>query len=273
MDEKTIIHIALSVLVVLLVIVNGVKYGVVGLIIVVLGFVSLGLILLIAFADFLIFPAFTKLLNIVIVPSKGYIIPKSQDAIIKYSNGIYYATGYLTANIYNYIFAQEQVQEEDMALAAAPDKWEKAIMNIHFPFKFNIVAVAEEVQHYREELEAKRGLLEFQYSKETQGSNPNPMGLETIQRQINVIQARIDRIGEGERPVNSIMYIESTAVGVSQKEAMDRLTNQLNELSTVFNIFDLSIARIMGREMYLVHNFNYRVPSIGELSSEFDQQK
>ena len=85
--------------------------------------------------------------------------------------------------------------------------------------------------------------------------------------------ARIDRIGEGERPVNSVMYIESTAVGVSQKEAMDRLTNQLNELSTVFNIFDLSIARIMGREMYLLHNFNYRIPDLAELTSGFDIQK
>jgi hypothetical protein len=273
MDERTILYLALSVLIAVITMISAAKFGIIGIAIAIISAVAIGIMLLLAFADFIIFPLFTKALNITIIPSKDYMIPKSQDAVIKYSNGIYYATGYLTANIYNYVFAQEQVQEESAALAQAPGKWEKAMMNIHFPFRYSVIAAAEEIQRYREELEAKRGLLEFQYSRETQGSNPNTMGLETMQRQMNVIQARIDRIGEGEKPVNSMMYIESTAVGISEKEALDKLTSQLNDLSTVFNIFDLSINRVIGRELYRLHNINYRVPTLSELESEFGVQK
>jgi hypothetical protein len=63
-----------------------------------------------------------------------------------------------------------------MRLILAPDKWEKATMNVHFPFKFHLISAAEEIQHFREELETKRGLYEFQYSRESTATNPNPMG-------------------------------------------------------------------------------------------------
>lgn len=273
MDEKTMIYLAVSLLIVVIVLADSAKFGIIGAAIAILSVFAVLIIVIMAFADYIIFPAFTRIANIVVIPSKNYVIPKSQDAIMKYTNGIYYATGYLTGNIYKYVFAQENVQDDEQTMAASPEKWEKAIMNIHFPFKFNVIAASEDIQKYRDDLEAKRGLLEFQYSKETNATNPSPMGLEALQRQINVIQARIDRIGEGEKPVNSILYIETTAVGVSEKEAMDRLANQLSELQTVFNIFDLSISRVMGREMYLLHNMNYRIPSLDELSANFDVQR
>ena len=273
MDENTIIYLGLSLLIAIIVISSGSKMGSVGIVIVALAFLTIILILMLSFADFIIVPLATRLFNISIVPAKNFIIPSAQDAVIKYSNGIYYATGYMTANIYNYIFAQEQEIDEQTELTMAPDKWEKAIMNIHFPFKFNIVSASEDIQRYRDELEGKRGLLEFQYSKETQSSNPNSMGLENMQRQINVIQTRIDKIGEGEKPVNSIMYVESTAVGVSQKEASDALANQLSELQTIFNVFDLNLTRVIGRELYQLFKFNYLIPGLSELTSTFDVQK
>ena len=192
---------------------------------------------------------------------------------MKYSNGIYYATGYLTATSTSTSSPRSSETEDEPELIAAPDKWEKAMMNIHFPFKFNMVVAAEDIQKYRDELETKRGLLEFQYSKEMQATNPSPMSLESMQRQISVIQTRIDKIGEGEKPVNSIMYVESTAVGVSLKEASDALTNQLNELQTIFNIFDLSLIRVVGRELYQLFKLNYLMPDLNELSSSFDEQK
>lgn len=273
MDEKTIAYLAASALVVAVVVVDSSAFGLVGVLILLLAVIASLLIILLAFADYIVFPIFTRLLDINVIPAKDYMIPKTQDCVIKYSNGVYYATGYLTANIYGYIFSQEKATEDDAEMAAAPEKWEKAIMNIRFPFKFNMVAAAEDVQRYRDELEGKRGLLEFQYSKESSATNPNPMNLADIQRQMNVVQARIDRIGLGERPVNNIMYIESTGVGVSEKEASDNLTNQLNELQTIFNIFDLSIFRVVGRELYHLFNLNYIIPGMNELTSEFQVQR
>lgn len=272
MDEKTIVYIAASMLLVLMVLGSSSSFGIFGILIKILAVLAFIFILLLAFADFLLFPVITRIFGITITPAKNFTITSSQDSVIKYSNGIYYATGYLTANVYNYIFAAERATDDQPELAAAPEKWEKAIMNIKFPFKFNLIAASEDIQKYRDELETKRGLLEFQYSKEMQSTNPNPMGLENMQREINVIQTRIDKIGEGEKPVNSIMYVESTAVGVSLKDAQDALTNQLNELQTIFNVFDLSLIRITGREVYSLFSFNYLIPNESELFSMFSTQ-
>lgn len=271
-DQNTIIHLAVSLFIILLVIVGSSSYGPWAILVTVCALVTAILILTIGFADYLVFPVFTRLFSIKIIPYKNYIIPKEQDAVVKTANNLYYATGFVAANIYNYVFAAESTTDDDTAMMLAPDKWEKATMNIHFPFKFHLISAAEDIQDYRDELETKRGLYEFQYSREASATSPNPMGLESIQRQIRVVQARIDRLGSGEKPVNSVMYIESTAVGVSDKDARDALTKQLDELSTVFNIFDLSMTRVYGRELYLLHRMNYVLPSLKELREQFQQQ-
>ena len=193
---------------------------------------------------------------------------------MKYTSGLYYASGYLTANIYNYVFQAEEIsEEEDLALTEAPDNWERATMNISFPFRFNMVSTVLDIQKYREELEGRRGYLQFQYSKESQQTTPSSIALDELSKRMRVIETRINRLGQGERPVTEIMYIESTAVGISEREAMDTLTSQLNQLQTVFNIFDLSITRIMGRELYYLHRMNYVVPPVNELMSTFEFQR
>lgn len=274
MDQEGLMFLAISLLVAAVVLLSSGASGPLSAITLLLSVLAMVLIVIIYFADFLVFPMFTKIFGITIIPSKNYWIPKGQDAVVKYINGLYYATGYLTANIYNYVFAQEEISEEEQnAMAAAPERWERAVMSINFPFKFNIATVSQEIQKYREELEGQRGLLQFQYSKELNQSNANPMSLQEIERRINVIQARIDRLGEGERPVNTLLYIETTAVGVSEKDALDALTNQLNQLQIVFNGFDLSITRVLGRELYLLFKLNYVVPGLQELNSMFQSQR
>ncbi|MDE1833939.1 MAG: hypothetical protein KGH64_01225 [Candidatus Micrarchaeota archaeon] len=274
MNQNTIVHLAASFMIVLLVIVgtSSSSLGLLSLLVIALAGLAALLILLLAFADFLVFPLITILLDWEIVPFQNYVIPKQQDAVLKYVNNIYYATGYVGANIYNYVFAQESVEDDQVAMVAAPDKWEKATMNIHFPFKYHVISSADNVQTYREELETKRGLYEFQYSREASATSPNQMAMENLQRQIRVMQAKIDRVGSGEKPLNTIMYIESTAVGVSKKEASDNLTKQLNQLQTIFNVFDLSMVRVYGRELYQLHRMNYIIPSLDELKAQFQEQ-
>ncbi|MDE1860425.1 MAG: hypothetical protein KGH72_01780 [Candidatus Micrarchaeota archaeon] len=274
MDNEALIYIGVTLISGALVLIGAPESGFLELGVVIIAILGMVLILVIYFADFLVFPIFTKIARITIIPGKDYSIPPSEDAIIKFSGGIYYATGYLTANIYNYVFAQEEISEEEKAnITAAPDKWERAVMNLNFPFKFNIVSTSQEIQKYRDELEGKRGLLQFQYSKEVSNSNANPMTLRDIERRMNVVQARIDRLGGGERPIDTMLYFESTAVGVSEKDAMDALTTQLDKIQTIFNGFDLSIVRVVGREMYLLHKLNYSLPDVEQLKATFQTQR
>ncbi|MEM0074480.1 MAG: hypothetical protein QW091_01995 [Candidatus Micrarchaeaceae archaeon] len=274
MDFNTILYLATCSIIAILVGAATTTYGSSAIPIVVLSIIAILLFFIINYADFLLFPVFTNIFNIKQIPAKDYYIPKSNNAVIKYVNGIYYATGYLTANIYNYVFTVEQIQEgEETLLAEGPNNWERIVQNITFPFKYNIVCYAEDLQKYRDELEARRGALEFQLSREMSSTTPSQLTIEDLQRRINIIQTRIDRLSSGERPINAAMYLESTAVGVSEKEALDALAAQLDHLQTVFGGFDLSITRITGRELYLLFQFNYAVPQQQALELVFTVQR
>ncbi|MGC8710344.1 MAG: hypothetical protein ACP5RF_01915 [Candidatus Micrarchaeia archaeon] len=275
MDETTMVYLAASIMVALLALLQAGSFGAFMIPIVVISVLAILLILLINYADFLLFPLITIILNMKIVPAKNYYIPKHQNCVIKNVNGLYYATGYLTANLYNYIFTMEQAEEnEDMKLSEAPSKWERLMMSIKFPFKYNLIVFSQDIQEYRETLEGKLGLLEFKLSKEMSSQNPSQMGIDDLQRQIRVTQAKIDRLSMGEKPVQSLMYIETVAVGVSEKAAIDSLSNQLNQLQVVFNALDINIMRVVGREVYLLFKFNYFVPTTtNELMSLFASQK
>jgi hypothetical protein len=273
MDPDALMYLGLCGLLALLVMISSGTYGFLSLPVLVLGLVTLMLLFLIEFADFLVFPFFTNVTGIKLIPAKNYYIPRTQNAVVKLTNGLYYATGYLSGNLFSYIFKAEEVKDEETELGNAMDKWERIVMNVNFPFKFNIVSMAQDVQKYRDALEGERGFYQFQMSREMQNSSQNPVVLQEIQSKINIVEAKMDRVGGGEKPVNSIIYIESTAVGVSEKEALDLLDGQLNQLQTVFNAFDLSIMRITGREVYFLYKFNYRLPDIPTLMSMFQGQK
>ncbi|EQD57516.1 hypothetical protein B2A_04761, partial [mine drainage metagenome] len=71
----------------------------------------------------------------------------------------------------------------------------------------------------------------------------------------------------------SMMYIETTAVGITLSDAMSKLTQQVDQLQTVFNVFDLSLVRVVGREMYGLYKLNYYIPTMDEIISSFQFQK
>ncbi len=273
MDEEGLAYIGLTSMVMIALVLTAGSYGAFSIVILALGLLAIVVNVTINYADFIIFPLFTRIFGITTVPAGRYRIPKSQDVIIKYVNGIYYATGYLTGNVYSYVFTSEQTQDDQTVLAGAMEKWERIVMNADFPFKMNVVAVPQGVQQYRDEIDGQRGYLEFQLSREVNGSNPNQMVVQELQRKLGVLQAKMDRISAGERPLNTIIYIESTAVGISEKEAVDNLSTQLSQLQTLFNSFDLSISRVIGRELYYLNVLNYRVFSEAELGKIFQVQR
>ncbi len=274
MDEATLMYLGISSMVILLLLVNAGTFGPFTILLVILALIAIIMLFLINYADFLLFPLLTNILKLNIIPAKNYYIPKEQNCVIKNINGIYYATGYLTANLYNYVFTKEESIDDETLMIEAPTRWERALMSIKFPFKYNLIVSSQDVQSYREELEGKLSLLEFRLSKEMSSGNPSQMTVDDLQRQIRVIQARIDRLSSGERPVQSLMYIESTAAGISEKAAKDALTSQLNQLQTIMNGFDLNIIRVTGRELYYLFKFNYFIPnSNSELLSLFGLQK
>ncbi|MDE1871081.1 MAG: hypothetical protein KGI06_02465 [Candidatus Micrarchaeota archaeon] len=276
MDEEGIVYLALCLAISMASLSLLFYFGtgfirIIALIIILTGVV---MILILNFADYVLISVVFSLLGITFQPAQGYTIIKEQNAVIKNVNGLFYATGYVTANLFPYTFKLElEPREEDAKMMAAPENWERAVMNLGFPFKWHVIAMGLDVQKVRDEQEGKRSYQEFQMSRALQNQNIDSVTISNIQRKINVIQRKMDRISQGEKPIATIMYVETTAIGVSMKAALDNLAQQIDGLQIALGSMDVDLSRVSGREMYTLFNFNFSLPiSFDEASAHFDQQ-
>jgi len=277
MDEEAIIFSVFTAMIPVIVIANmssfgGGLYPYLALIFAVL---TIGLILMITFADFVVFPLATSILGITFQPFKDYKITKKQDAVIKSVRGIYYATGFITANLFAFEFKEEQVEENvEEREVTSLQNWEKAVMSLDFPFKFHVLSAGLDVQSVRDELEGKRSYQEFNLSKALQSGSANDVIITDMQRKISIIQAKLDRIAQGERPIGAVMYFETTAVGISEKAALDALSEQIRRIQVAFTGMDVQLLRVVGRELYTLYKFNFMLPTeVVEMESNFDKEQ
>jgi hypothetical protein len=277
MDEEGIVYLVFTSVIPLLTVANLGSFGggFYTYIVIILCALTVAFLLIMEFADFLLFPLITGTLGITFRPYKDYKITKGQEAVIKNINGLYYATGYLTANLFSFIFkAEKEEEEQQMKQVQSVEVWERAVMSIPFSFKFHVMTSSLDVQIVRDELEGKRSFQEFQMSKALQSNSANEVVITDIQRKINVIQTQIDNISQVEKPIASLMYFETTAVGVSEKAALDALSAQLKQLQIATSSFDLQLTRIVGRELYVLFKYSFALPATyNDLAANFDTQK
>ena len=232
-------------------------------------------ILALNWADFLIFPAIMNVLRITFQPAKDYTIVRHQDAVLKNVGGLIYATGFATGNLFSYTFkAEQEEQNVEEKMIAAPENWERAIMSMDFPFKFHVLSIGRDVQKVRDDLEAKRGYQEFQLARALENEKASAETVVTdIRRKIDIIQAKIDRVSAGEKPIQALMYFETTAVGVSEKAALDALEGQIKQLQIAMSSLNLQITRVAGREVYALFKLNFSVPlTVQDIVTEFSQE-
>jgi hypothetical protein len=276
MDQEGILYLAFTLVILLmsLILVPYIGKGIVAIIALIIIIAGVVVILILNFADYILVSFICKTLNIIIEPALGYKISKEQNAVMKNVNGLSYASGFVTANLFAYAFKLESSPEqEDAKLITAPEVWERAITNIGVPVKFHVLAMGLDVQKVRDDLEGKRSYQEFQMSRSLQSSSANDVTIAGIQRKINVIQNQMDRISQGEKPIATVMYIETTAIGVSEKAALDMLTQQISDIQVSFSAIDVDLARVVGRELHTLFNFNFGLPgNVVEMSSYFDTQ-
>lgn len=276
MDEEGIMYLAFT-LVILIIALSLVPYigkgilTIIGLLIIIAG---IFIIVALNFADYLFVSLVFGLLGITFEPAQGYKITKDQKAILKNVNGLFYATGFISANLFAYSFKSETPESEtESKLITSPESWELAVMNLGFPFKFHVLSMGLDVQKVRDEWEGKRSYQEFQLSRAMQSTNTNEVAITNIQRNINVIQQKIDRISQGEKPIATLMYVETTAIGVSEKAALDLLSQQIENLQVSLSTMDVDLVRIIGRELYTLFDFNFSLPITYEETRQFfDQQ-
>ncbi len=276
MDQEAIMYLTFCSLTLIIALANlsQIASGVMGYVVLFLVIIAVVFLLIMTFADYVLFPLVTGMFGITFQPARNYRITKGQDVVIKNVGGIYYAIGYATANIFSYVFKAERIQEnEEERQMQSPESWERAVMSIPFPFRFHVLSVGRDVQTVRDELEGKRSYQEFQLSQAMKNAGSNEMVITDIQRKISVIQAQMDRISQEEKPVATLMYLETVAVGVSEKAAMDALAAQIKQLQIAMSALDVQVQRIVGRELYTLFKFGFALPTTyDEVSTNFDRE-
>ncbi len=273
-DPEKLIFIIISFLVVVLGFAFGSSFkGIYYIIAMIFVMITAIFVLMMGFADTIVFPLIMSAIGMRFQVAENYWMSKEQSSIIKNVNGLYYVTGYISANLFQYTFKLEMPpEEEESKMEQAPSNWERAVSTLRFPWKYNVISAGLDVQDIRSELEGKRSFQEFQLARLMQSSNPSATAMQDIQREINIIQAKMDRISGGEKPIATLMYIETTAVGVSEKAAADSLNAQVSSITTALGSFDVQLDRIKGRELLALFRANFSIPqSIGELNDTFDK--
>jgi hypothetical protein len=205
---------------------------------------------------FVILPFVTKFLKVREIRVGGFEIPPSQDVVLKNVGGVYYATAFLYGKFYESAVAG--VQEEQSTYM---DMWERAVASMDFPFKFCVITYLEDLLKFREDVETNRAAAQLRLGKEREKPRPDAITIDKWEREVARQNEMLTRLSSGEKPLGTIMYVMTTAIGVSPEAATAAVKGQANELKATFsNALNVEILSLKGEDMKKCFDWEVAIP-------------
>jgi hypothetical protein len=194
---------------------------------------------------FIILPLVTRVLKVREIRAGGFEVPPSQDVILKDVGGVYYAAEFLYARLYESAVAG--VQEEQSSYI---DMWERAVASINFPFKFCVLSYLDDMMKFREDVETNRAAAQLRLGREREKPRPDALTIDKWEREVSRQNELLSRLSSGEKPLGTLMYIMTIALGVSPEAATAAVKGQANELKATFsNALNIEVLNIAGEDM------------------------
>ena len=207
------------------------------------GFFSLGL-----FAwkyGYLIMPLVVKRSGIVEVMNGEYEIPPAQDVIIKRSGGKYYASAFMSARV-----TESTTEKSGPEKSLFMEYFERAVSAVKCVSKFSVVVSAVDLSKWEDEIKSKRSFAETKKSRLLVSSPEKTGEISKLEREIVMWNRQLERLGAGERPVDVICYLMTTANGASKEEAVGRVKSQAKEVrSAIGNALNAEVTPLAGEDM------------------------
>jgi hypothetical protein len=175
---------------------------------------------------YLIIPFFTKATNIIEVHG-GYEVPPTRDYIIKKDENGYYASKFLEIRFYESSMDKNTEEKKTMF-----DSFEKAISSLKYIVKISLMISTLDLSKHIDEIKTKRGTVEAKKAKESKIAADESMRMD---RELAYWNRLLDRITQGERPVEIIAFATTTAFGLTRDEALSRVSRQAKELKTILS--------------------------------------
>jgi hypothetical protein len=210
-----------------------------------------------------VLPMVTKFLKVTEIRAGGYEIPPTQDLIIKNVGGIYYASVFLYARIFEAPVTAGAAEVARITEEESPymDLWERAISNIKFPFKTCMLLYVEDLTKYREEIQTKRATAQLRLGREKERPNPDPLVIDRWEREITRQDELLAKLASGEKPMGLVTYLVTTALGVTKEAAAAQVKTQANELrSVVSNALNLEMVVLTGEDMKKCFDWEFAIP-------------
>ena len=187
-----------------------------------------------------LYPYFAK--GAAIVESgRNFEIPPSQDVVVGKESGSFLATVFLYAHLYE--------SATEGGAASAGNMSEKAISSSGFPFKVCCLVCPLSLRAELDEMREKRSLAESRREKISTGRG-NESERARLEREIAMWGRQIEKLTTGEKPLEVVFYLSTTASGRTKEEAVSRAHQQSEELSVVVgSALSCEITQAKGEEM------------------------
>ena len=192
---------------------------------------------------YVLIPYFLKGAKIVEV-GRNFEIPSSQDVIVGKSNGNFLASIFLAVRLY-----ESASEKSDQQKTMMGEMFEKAISSAGFPFKVCALVSPLDLKNELEEIRTKRSMAEDRMARLKRDSR-HDSDAARLEREIAMWNRQIEKLTSGEKPLETVFYLSTTASGLTKEEAISRARRQGEELSIVVgSALSCEVAALKGDEM------------------------
>ncbi|NYZ73744.1 hypothetical protein H0O00_01240 [Candidatus Micrarchaeota archaeon] len=205
---------------------------------------------------YIIIPVFTRATNIIEVHG-GYEVPPTRDYIIKKNE-----SGYLSSKFLEIRFYESSMDKNSEEKKTMFDSFEKAVSSLKYIVKITLMISTLDLSKHIDEIKTKRGSVEAKKAKEVRVAADENMRMD---RELAYWNRLLERITQGERPVEVIAFASTTAFGLTRDEAISRVSRQAKELKTILSSsLGCDVRELRDLDMIKCFEWDYFFPTTQE---------
>jgi len=204
---------------------------------------------------YLLIPMLTKATKIVEV-REGYQISPERNSLLKQT-----INGWSCTKVMEMVFYSSATVSSDNEKHHMFESFEKMLSSFSYPVKISLVIAPVDLTSYIDGLKTQRSRLEAKLSSLDEKS----IDYRTTERKIKLISSTIDKIMKGEKPLEVIAYVSTTAIGTTPEEAESTASRQVKEISTIVgSTLNCDVRELKDRDLITALGFEYAIPDNAE---------
>ncbi|MBI4361239.1 hypothetical protein HY572_05710 [Candidatus Micrarchaeota archaeon] len=152
--------------------------------------------------------------------------------------------------------------------SASPEKtasyaasFEQALSALTFPAQFSVLVFGLDVEKYRESVLTKRLESELLLSRLKKSPKPDVSAVAREERKLSMFSGLLDKLAQGQKPLDVVYFVSTTASGFSEAQAAERVRLQARELKAVVaNALNAPVRLLRGDEVKRCLDWKAAIP-------------